>query len=1098
MQILALNLSKDSALQNLWVFTAVNVALDFLKNAYFFKKLPLFSFKALHYQSTLLMLVTSLNHSLLVTCIVHSINNSLLCLPIFAFLSVVLFLFTLWISRTYLQRRFISLIFNPNTTTAHLLIHKLVAIKELRRQVKYSSEHNAANSHAFLLIKTLNHHLKATLQVDLEFTFTNSPLDINPKKGANLMFRDYLEKLIKTFPNDKYIKLYTARFYIKKFHLYGDAIKISRALLTNTPSLIKLTAELLLLEIQNAMKLRFSRPPEDIIDKQKHIDLRQYVLEQALLARAKQMIMQQADLQTQFCAEIKKENPSIGLILSKSQTLESHRNKTLAQISKLLSHTSLYHLEPLALCAQYHLTLNHSIPEYIHFCKEYSLKSQRFKQVFDEDALLQQNLFHDTCGFYLISGNDNDVGSILYASKSVLKILDRDYRAVVGNNIVVFTPPCLHGFYSTFYTTLAEKNYGDSFGVLARAFHFHPQGYLIEVDYYIHVHPFLTQGFCFAAFIKPIISSRDFMYVFENGQIDCSTKNIGEVLGLLPSKRTSLTHLKEISPELAVANEAFNIIAFPDRTESSTQDSQAITTNRTKPKRKSTLTTERAQEIYNLYTTTGKDVILYPKDSSSSVGYSYHCKIAALSYGSIQVKLFAFIKNRNQSQQQLENPNDQDDKLSFKIPTITRQSPQPEQTLHEENINALEIAEYPRAVDASYLDYFGEKASGWADIHVLKSKELSQSFTNRTSTRLLTGTERDRRTTRHLNSLIYQPQNIKDNSKIISIPKFSQSTGAKNVKLHEKETPDQIQFGGAQSSLKSSNWSKFSYKKRISTLYKVSLSLHYAPRFFKILSYLFYLFFAVFVIGEIALKISLNDDIKGLQLKKDLLRNVELRNYQLITVQATVRGFWEIQQGDIDGSSFGALAFLMPYYSYLVNLKIDSLTKANQNLLANASLLQSDIRAMIFARDVKVYDTYFDQTPQVYETLNSFQALDRIIEAGLKLADLSQANTSEFTSIINFLSRNSLNDLIIKNDFISEQIIVSLGLQHDTINLKLDLHLILTITLVGSFVVIFALILWRQYHKEIANLNALCRLYQARICDQNLQIVQRPAGNNRF
>jgi len=278
---------------------------------------------------------------------------------------VIMFVLTFKVSGAYLQKRFVSLVLDKKIETPHLLIHRLVAIKQLRKKAKLSSEHDEKNTWEYLLLKTVNFYLHKILEVDGR---NNTAVNINSKNEVNMIYRDYLEKLMQRYPKADFIKLYTARFYVKKFGIYGDAIKISRSLVLSdkTSDTIKLTAELLLLDIQDFMKRKLS-------SKESLLDLRQYVFEHSLLARAKELMIQQANLQAKICTEIKKESPDLGLILQRSLQLESHRKTTNRHMNKMLGNISEYNLQPLALCAQYQLTLNHSISEYIQFCKEISL-----------------------------------------------------------------------------------------------------------------------------------------------------------------------------------------------------------------------------------------------------------------------------------------------------------------------------------------------------------------------------------------------------------------------------------------------------------------------------------------------------------------------------------------------------------------------------------------------------------------------------------------------------------------------------------------------------------------------------------------------------
>ena len=91
------------------------------------------------------------------------------------------------------------------------------------------------------------------------------------------------------------------------------------------------------------------------------------------------------------------------------------------------------------------------------------------------------------------------------------------------------------------------------------------------------------------------------------------------------------------------------------------------------------------------------------------------------------------------------------------------------------------------------------------------------------------------------------------------------------------------------------------------------------------------------------------------------------------------------------------------------------LSETNQDLLTNSSRLNDDVREKLFASDVKIYNTYFDEENQTYSNLNNFQAVNRLVESGLKLsANLGDMNDDQAEWLVRFNLRNSLNDLLLK------------------------------------------------------------------------------------
>jgi len=125
LQILALAFSPDSP-SFLWTFISINISIDFMRNFWLLKSLPLYQIKALKYQGCLLAVISSLNLSCLTTMIAKSADEDSSSLTLLLLLWVILSFFTVKILMNYLNHTHWRLLSNPSITNPALLIHRIV------------------------------------------------------------------------------------------------------------------------------------------------------------------------------------------------------------------------------------------------------------------------------------------------------------------------------------------------------------------------------------------------------------------------------------------------------------------------------------------------------------------------------------------------------------------------------------------------------------------------------------------------------------------------------------------------------------------------------------------------------------------------------------------------------------------------------------------------------------------------------------------------------------------------------------------------------------------------------------------------------------
>ena len=1067
-QILAATLDFDK-LSSLWIFACVNLAIDRIRNRHYFFPMPDYHFKTMFYKSPLLTIVASLNISCVISCIVRSIDTDSSSLALVVIIWIILSILMIKSGHVYLKRRFWNLLLDPSLEGPNLLVHRISAVKELREMTKGLFEFNQNYDWTLLANNTINSRIKEIFKINEGLE--GGPLSINNKEGFNKILGRYLEKLMEMYPRDKFLRLYTAHFYIKNLKMIRAPIDILMKLRGNSGLRINLNTELLLMEIQNSLKEKYSKLAEE---KGNHLDLSKFIYEKTLYIQAKEKIISQADLQIKICYEAKKESPNLALIFNDSQRLTQRRTQTVKFIKKMLELMSDHHIEPLLLYARYYLVLNHSMNENAHFTKMYTQRLQKYNKYFEQDKLVDKNMFAQDISFCIFSNNEANLGKVFYASKAMTRLLGQSNDTIMTMNIMKNSPPSIRDFYIDYHKSIAKQGEKLIQNKIQRTFLYSKECYLVEVETYANIHPFVTSEFYLNYLQRTVRSKREFMYVLENGDIDSTTKNIAEKLGVFPSlKNTSPGtefNLKHISDQLVEINNAFNTVFY----------NVNIKPDEWSPEVK------KAQEIYSLCTTSGKDLVVKPINGQQDEIYLYSCKVTNLSMGKALLKLFTFEEKRLRDPKRLADPNDLTP-MSYIGPP--GQSPIKNFTEDQDINEELESSASSNHVESTVE----EKRDGWIDSYAINSTvpyfdSNSLGMTNRAS---FLETQRAKETTRQL----LDPQSdTRDGistpglppkqrkSQIIQVERkvSAGTTGGKNERKTEAKMSrkDHIR---SRLSVATSRLSKFSLQKRISYLYEVSLNTKYYPKLYKLLLGLFCLAFILLIVSQFVLKDTLDNNVENLRASKDILRGAQLRNYQQITVASTARMTWEIHTGGMEPSTFGSFASFASLLPYIFSSYVQQLSETNEGFLVNTSSLNQDISERLFAPDVNVYDTYFDADTQIIMQQNHFQAVDGIVETALRLSNLADLTEEEGQYLVNFVMRNSLNNLLMKSEDICALIRASLNSQRSDIENIIEMFLIVLLLIFGSFLGILSVILYQQYLKQMNNLSAFCRVNPAKL-----------------
>jgi len=194
----------------------------------------------------------------------------------------------------------------------------------------------------------------------------------------------------------------------------------------------------------------------------------------------------------------------------------------------------------------------------------YTKKIQRYDKYFESDKLVEENFYQRENVFLAISGQKSDAGKVILCTKNIEKMLGGEVRSYEASRISSLFLPRSETFHDEFFqaTVNGENPSSSSISNFGRKYAYHKEGYLIQVDYYINICPFITRGFYLNLIMREVPTGNDFMIINENGNIEGVSKDLSKKLGILTGNVTQqMTHVNQISSELDKINTAFNFMS---------------------------------------------------------------------------------------------------------------------------------------------------------------------------------------------------------------------------------------------------------------------------------------------------------------------------------------------------------------------------------------------------------------------------------------------------------------------------------------------------------------------------------------------------------
>ena len=1102
--------SQINSLSADWVLIIINLLFSAQRTIHFFRNFPLYNLRALFLKAGLIACVSAFHIASLIQRIVESGGQLEGDFRLLLLLGIILSFISVIVVINYMKNMIFELVTSNKHKSPKLIVFKLNAIKYLRTLCKTPSSFTEKYDYSYLLSAAISSRAKKIFSLESNNNLFN--LDTENKETMNLIFANLLEEILIKYPKSLWIKLYAAYFYATKLRFYGKAMKLIGEIRQKRNFIINFNTSLILNQVQKSREIEFGNNEDTL-------NLHLYMSSLSQLAKLKLRMIQQADFQTKLHQEMIEESPDLAKLFNTGQEIDACKQKIEAGVKRMLHTIPDYFITPYILLAHYEYELNHNPEAYKNLMKIYYSKRAKHDKFWKTNDLIQQTLYQPNTSLVAVSSQKPDVGKIYYSNKATWDMCGGDAKYYLGKQIYdMIALPSLRFFYAAFFRSMADTGDKALLGKSIREIIIHADGHAIEVDYYMNFQPFMTQGSFLNLIMREIFSNKEYILILENGDIEISSKKIGERLGLHKSRKTAskgLHNIKQISEELGRLNEAYNIIAFPEKYDKllpgKNSTSQAEITpcpspqfnseklgsaqllkNKTMPL---TMDKAEAEVLYNLYTSEGNALSLLSLKTElggSYVGgagsfqisndtYKYHCRMYNMPYGTFLLKKIELIEIKEGTKEKLET------KGAF--------SNHNEKPLINYNLIS------PRGRETEDDDEFGfsEKKQGWIDFKGLQSNDIGNrrdsERTNLISPRLeMQPTKEDcplsPMSSRNLLTTPAGGGLFEEQSQSPKLPHAKNTPKSKTT-----ETTNQAQNAklllndhGPTESIADSQISTKSNNNKYSRAYKKAVNSKYYSKSFRILAFIFYTVLVSIFACQIGLNYVLADTKGSLKTKKEILLNAQLRTYYLSNIQAAFRQIWDIGTGRTTLSELGAAGKPVPVYIASVAGFIPYLIATNSALLKNVDSLSDDIRKNLFEKDVRVYNVDTDPSGEDYSNMTAFQGTERIIETTIKGLALARVNVNTSVDEYNFILRNALNDIFLKNDEISAIFLESALSQISSIKNKVTGFAIGIVILMVSISFILFYITLRQYMREVKNMNAFVRLNTADIRQIMVQI----------
>ena len=1045
LQMLQLGLSLSS-IRNTWFIVSLNLALFLLRDIYYFKVIPFYKMRAILYVGGLLMMTTSLNLAyLLQMIIISSDQENEISLVIIIW--IILGLLMIKVSSNHLHQVIRSTVSSFMRGSVERLVHRVSIIKQLREEKSISCSPNSDYAWTYLMNIAINANTKHILSLD---TFSGDKVNINNKEARTRQYTHYLETLLQLFPKNELLRLYTAYFYIKEFRMYWRGIKTISGLEKSGLPHIRLNVSLLVYEAQKTIRASHA----------KQLNVLQFMRGQTYISNLKTQMLNHAKLQFSICEEVISENPNPQRISQHTQSLDRSRINLEKQIKLTLDAIPDYCIEPLKFIGRYHLTLNHSHTESKKYNDLFERRYRRYERYYALDNLCEENFYQASNCYAILSGQKSDLGKFLLCSESIEDVYGGQASSYIGTELFSLALPCLSNFYASCYKLVLENGEAALFNRIIHTYGFRRDGYVIQSDCYLTIHPFTCGGLYFDLISRRVYSSNDFLFITENGELDCASERVAKRLKTLfplGQPRRNPVHISSVSTKLAMINKAFNMIAYPAKyppKEESAEESSQPNDN------EYDLTLREAQELYTAYTTEEQNIILNPigndEENLYRTPFSYKCKVENTFYGPILLKLVTL--------EEVKPPHNMKSPLPQKSGKSVRKP-----NYHIAQMKTSDSS--AKIEDSDFFEYNNEKETGWINVPTTCQDLLPNKPLTKRQENIISFTERNSEQPGDL--VTRNTITVKEPHGMTS--KASYSKGFLDTNQDHSVNVRRVYTGG--SSIDRSQIFNDSQQRQISHAYEAALAVKYYPISLKV----FYVFICIaivaIIIGQIALSSTMQTNIDNFQLKKEILKSSQLRDYLLVNTQTG----W-LQLLLYNDNKLAEAMELPPFERFqpLVQETILKLASTNTLLLKDTNYLDDITRQILFEKTIKVYNNITKQQND-YTYLNTFELIDRLVVTSLRTASINFSQQTDEQVETRMIFGRAMNDLLLRTQAVSTSTYHALDMIRNSILADITKNYIIELCLLATITLMTTMFIIKLYLEEKNNMDALVRLNKQRV-----------------
>ena len=1030
---------RDYPTANSWVFRITSLGFCIIRDSKFFKRLPFYNIKALFYQGCLLGPVTVLN----ILCFLQvclSSGDYFSKQDEIHFLVIGGILFSLLAAKIYhswLEYLIVRLATQKSKNEAEMISNKFNVRAYLGKQAYLPGKKTKEYEWGYLLKCTQKMNMKNIYSLD-DQELNRLKLNINNPSMLNKLSVKYLEKITNRHPNKLFLKLYLASLCAQDSDLYAQGIKILAELSKNPWSKYYLSSAFLLHQIQTAIV-------QDSNTSGLNLDLYTFIKSRISVEEVAMKMSQQAESKIKVCQEMLQDSCEIAKIHESAQSISKFKQEIQREINQILKNAPEYYIQPLLLFAEYSLVLNYSPKECKKFQNLYTKRYNKYEKHFISPKFTEEILYQNNNIFLLVSGEKVNNGLIQYCTKSIQNLCGRpqvSYKSLHVSSLFIT------GLQNLYISSFKDERFLNK---IVRSYFAHNDGYITEADFYLRVHPYITQNLYLCMIIRPVVSQGNFLILSEDGMIEGVSKHLLKVLD--PISR----NIKEISSELTRANQAFNIIQklqkqfnvinpqdLPSRLEnfhSMSSEGMRYAT---------------ALQLYSTYFFQGKKINLFTKQPitkrsslmSDHFTTSFYCTISFLPDQSAGLKL---VKLESASRDLTK-----DEQTLISIDKIQKGAT--ENTFFEEDI----VTPSPK-IHKNRIPTFGPQSENFdnCEENAEVPSPMLWDFKSPISTERYLFTGHSQRV------LTFVTPNLPKSNEVLS----SMATQENNQNV---PPPAATRIPGYAAS---NNSSTGSFSDGTNRVFKKALLVHSYPTTFHVFCKVFYLVILATFCSQIVLKFAADSTMNDLVLKKDMLAYTQLRAFWDIKTQILARGgalqiSGNLTAGDLDSVSNsvkGVITDMLEYTRYLDN--------ANTGLLSGIDSLDDSLKKKIFKSDIRLVGSIDDSSAPSFNKITNFQAVAQMINAAKKADSLKNPISSEGYNILTYVTYNTLNDFLAKNKQITEIFIESISDQRESFEEAIVLCLLVTPILLAVMALVLTFIIFNQYRMEKHYMETFLKLH---------------------